>query len=464
MFTSFKNYHVISEAIPLSITRNFIKPIRDEGKYKSEQYTNQILDQVFRKYGTKKFHRIYIPAPIKFVGSNSPIFLHINDILIPKGFYVVDYINGLASDESKKQHFKIGKLLNKLISAYDNRNFSLGSSEEEYEDKKSEKEKLQDLLKSFINDPLREIKTNEKYEIVISRHPYDIIGMSTDRAWTSCMELFSPKIIYFKNKHADDVGSQTDYVKSMVKNGTLVAYLITKNDRNINRPLSRVVIKPYVDEKLTNNSIYWLTSETIYGIKNEYFQKIVKDWIDTHINTTAQYGQFEMDKGNYEDEDPKVIQKLNPEYVEKLINDNLHNSDPKSFEYIKNVWSKFIQISSNKNQKELFKLNKKTKIYDNLRILSSIEPTIIIGPINDKLIQHIENLKIKHLNNEWDINIRFINCIFEECEIFLNERPTSTFKNCQFKKSNINIGNNTDIIEFFKRNGNILMNGSFFRR
>lgn len=92
-------------------------------------------------------------------------------------------------------------------------------------------------LDLFSKDPVRlgknittAINSNNLW-IVISNHAYDIAGMSTNRDWTSCMNIFN--------------GDNKVYVKHDIQYGTLVAYIIDKNDTNIQQPYGRILIKPY---------------------------------------------------------------------------------------------------------------------------------------------------------------------------------------------------------------------------
>lgn len=94
-----------------------------------------------------------------------------------------------------------------------------------------------DLLTFFANDPIRlgknilsAINSNNLW-IVISNHAYDIAGMSTNRDWTSCMNIIN--------------GDNKVYVKHDIQYGTLVAYIIDKKDTNIQHPYGRILIKPY---------------------------------------------------------------------------------------------------------------------------------------------------------------------------------------------------------------------------
>lgn len=89
----------------------------------------------------------------------------------------------------------------------------------------------------FSRDPIRvgknirsAISSNNLW-IVISNHAYDLAGMSTNRNWTSCMNIVD--------------GDNKLYVKHDIQWGTLVAYIIDKDDTNIQEPYGRVLIKPY---------------------------------------------------------------------------------------------------------------------------------------------------------------------------------------------------------------------------
>ena len=73
------------------------------------------------------------------------------------------------------------------------------------------------IVNEFINSPLRIKKEEEQFSVVISQNPHDVAQMSTDRSWTSCMELGRRK-------------PQEKDVFCEVREGGLVAYLINKND------------------------------------------------------------------------------------------------------------------------------------------------------------------------------------------------------------------------------------------
>lgn len=149
-----------------------------------------------------------------------------------------------------------------------------------------------------------------KGKIIISRHPYDIIGMSTDRGWTSCMNL--------------KTGEYKHFVESSLMNGVLIAYLSNpkdtipftkipgeskedtqerktrfdaalkrrtikgKSNLNINHPSSRLLIKPYIRDgeelDIANPNFILVTSEQ-YGVIYKKFADIVQKWFNENWNS-----------------------------------------------------------------------------------------------------------------------------------------------------------------------------------
>lgn len=108
----------------------------------------------------------------------------------------------------------------------------------------------QELMNKFATDPLRLTSKldTKKLMIVLSNHSYDIAGMSTDRKWTSCMNIIT--------------GSNAKWVKEDIKWGTVVAYLIEADDKNIENPLGRILIKPYLDD---NQAVVYFPEPTVYS-------------------------------------------------------------------------------------------------------------------------------------------------------------------------------------------------------
>ena len=107
--------------------------------------------------------------------------------------------------------------------------------------------------------------SNLKFHIVFSKHSYDIAGMSTDRGWTSCMNVYT--------------GENKRYIQYDIKEGTIVAYLIKGSDFNINNPTARLLIKPYVN--IDNpDDVYFQPETKIYGTAPLDFESIVNEIFD----------------------------------------------------------------------------------------------------------------------------------------------------------------------------------------
>ena len=219
----------IMEALKFSQVRTFLKNW-DKSRYKS------IFSNSKYKKDRNAF-RIYIPISNEKISSNDikPIPA-IESFLTQNGYSIIDYRKGIVFDENKKQQIKIGKVLQKF-----DRN---------------------DLLNLFNTDTNREA-TRSQHIVVISRHPYDIAGMSTDRGWTSCMNL--------------NTGQYRKYVPIDIKEGTIVAYVIKREDKNITNPVGRILIKPFIDS-LGSNKVYLVPESYCYGTGVDGFSDAVEKW------------------------------------------------------------------------------------------------------------------------------------------------------------------------------------------
>ena len=160
-----------------------------------------------------KEERTYFPLK-SIKKSNIEIPEEIEKTLDNNGFYITDYRAGIAMKKSKPgepkdlNQIKIGKILQRLNQT--------------------------NLLKQF-NERLGTSKKdiqNINFELCITHNPYDIAGMSTDRNWTSCMNL--------------DNGAYKDTPLLQVQYGGMVAYLISTDDKNITRPFARIAIKRFI--------------------------------------------------------------------------------------------------------------------------------------------------------------------------------------------------------------------------
>jgi hypothetical protein len=206
--------------------------------------------------GAQIKHRFVIPPAVRYA-------------LKKNGFVATDYLAKKCvklTDKDQKNVFNIGKVI-----------------------AKDEHAKA-----AFDNDPqLQNSASGAHMQVVISCHPYDIIGMSTGRSWDkhSCMRLDDGVV----NK--GDKGAYSRHVKNDVAEGTLVAYAIDPNDTNISKPKCRCLIKPFVNSE---GDVLYRRETDIYGNPVPGFNSTVNAFI-RKLNADAESGHYEMSGDLYDD-------------------------------------------------------------------------------------------------------------------------------------------------------------------
>lgn len=210
--------------------------LRSALKYRRNWDKNGPTVQLLRKFmprGSKGF-RVYVPIGHAQVGTNVVIPLPVRLAVRKAGFRITDYRAKRCvklNDKEQKNVFNIGKVIAKDPVA----------------------------KAAFDNDPQLQNSSTSEFTLVVSCHPYDIIGMSTGRDWdlTSCMRL---------SDYRDDFhdGSNSEYLKHDVAEGTLVAYAVRSDDTNIQKPLGRCLLKPFLRDD-GSGSIFYRRETAIYG-------------------------------------------------------------------------------------------------------------------------------------------------------------------------------------------------------
>ncbi len=233
------------EALKPSQYRNLIKGW-DKSRYAD----------IFSKYPDtdRNAYRIYLPLPAPTSEPKSKVAPEVEKHLASKGYTIKDYTGGLATDG--RREMRIGKLLSDTP----------------------------DVAKQFTNDPAR-AASKQSQLVVISRHPYDIAGMSTDRGWTSCMNLD---------------GMHADYVPVDIRKGTIVAYLINADDRDIKNPIARIAIKPFVNTANPDEVVFGAENK-VYGTASPAFKSAVIKWVNQVNKAGALEGVFVLKPGLYSD-------------------------------------------------------------------------------------------------------------------------------------------------------------------
>lgn len=212
---------------------------------------------IFRKYtDNPKAFRIYLPLVGADTPTNSEVKPSVERALNQINYDLIDYEKGYAKSSSDNRTVKIGKLIKDPV-----------------------------LLQKYNNDPARQLSKQSKLLVCISRHPYDIAGMSTDRGWVSCMHLTG--------------GDNASYVMMDVVNGTIVAYLIAENDKNINNPKGRYLIKPFINED-NPDEILLVREQRAYGSTTPGFKETIDKWLD-EVNGEKSEGLYCINPELYQD-------------------------------------------------------------------------------------------------------------------------------------------------------------------
>jgi hypothetical protein len=230
---------------------------------KMADFTNRSGDRLY--FNIEQSNDLEIPSKNEIVN-----FLSNNN------YDIVDFSKGFVKKEDDKNIIRLGKVLTMIG--------------------KSDKTAL-DLLQKYNNEKSLLTKTGEEYFMVISRHPYDIGSMATGRNWRSCMNLRG--------------GEDRHYVEIDIELGTIISYLVEKNDKNIQDPISRVLIKPYLNQDDLNDVLYGIEHDYIkHGLDNKnYFKKLISVLDKAQEKKT---GIFEIDKELYNDTGGKpLILKIN---------------------------------------------------------------------------------------------------------------------------------------------------------
>ena len=170
--------------------------------------------------------RVYLPLPVSDKKSYARV--KIESVLRMNYYKITDYRKGHATDDLDKQTFKIGKLLERAPSA----------------------------LKAFEHDYTR---FPEKFCIVLSDDPDDIMRMSTGRAWRSCKKIDKAQ----NRDPIDDVAFDT-----------MVAYLVKRSDPDICAPLARATIKSLVSRNWANHNVMYV-ADSFYGLDDDSFVEAV---------------------------------------------------------------------------------------------------------------------------------------------------------------------------------------------
>jgi hypothetical protein len=238
-------------------------------KYRRDWKKDGPTPRFLRKFmprGSKGF-RVYLPIG----GSTNPVVpvvpLAVRHALRVAGYRVSDYLAKKCvkiKDKEQKNFYNIGKVIAKDSVA----------------------------KAAFDNDPQLQNSNSEGFQVVVSCHPYDIIGMSTGRDWdqTSCMRLKD-------GREGVKNGAYHEHLENDVAEGTLVAYAIRIGDDNIKQPLCRCLLKPFKNDQ---GDILYRRESSVYGNNVPGFGDTLNKFV-RKLNARVPSGEYWLTSGLYDD-------------------------------------------------------------------------------------------------------------------------------------------------------------------
>lgn len=229
------------------------------------------IDQINRQFVFSNWFPpegiVYLPFQPLNSGLDDDIRKHFDD---EHQYTIHDYQKGLLINKKNNQQIKIGKVINReeqkdLKQIEDSYKQGKISKIKYEKDKNSTIKYYQDLRTSYEASPLRVGANNQsQYMIAISSKPEDIAAMSTNRDWTSCVNLSG--------------GMNKESIWCELSNGGFVAYLCYSTDKNIDKPLARIHIRRFDNKKGQHVA---MLEDSTYGNEIQGFREEVQKWIDS---------------------------------------------------------------------------------------------------------------------------------------------------------------------------------------
>lgn len=199
-----------------------------------------------------------------------------------EGYVVTDYHQGYATDAKGVRRYRIGKLL-------------------------QARPYLQEIFKHD------EARISQNLLIVLSRHPNDIIRASQNRSWVTCL---NPLI---------QSSRAASYLSPEIQQGSLIAYLVSEKDPEMNDPLARILVKPYAQKGFLGTArsvlrkafgdtaaprqVLYVPTRA-YGLSNHSFIEAIETLIDKKLNHDIS-GTFELPRAMYADRMPVILKRKN---------------------------------------------------------------------------------------------------------------------------------------------------------
>lgn len=262
--------------------------------------------------------------------SSTPPPKEISEVLDKAGYYMPNYRNNVVyKKEDIEQKSKNAPRLLTVLK----------------KELKDDPQKYKELEKMFVErkEGASQNADEVKMMICVSHNPYDVAGMSTDRNWTSCMEL--------PGENRKDGGEYYCTALRQVKYGGMVAYLIAENDKEIKRPYARIAIKRlenvsgafifkqesriYGDEEIAEDCDFTGELEKILEKSNRATGK--ENAIYTRDDHSYSDARIDYDGNNF---DVDELTTMSPHELSLFIKDYRFNDSNQCFELLNNLADK----------------------------------------------------------------------------------------------------------------------------
>lgn len=179
-------------------------------------------------------------------------------------------------------------------------------------------------------------------KIIITRNPVDVAGQSTGRGWTSCKAMGDEDS---QDPKCRAGGMHQDYIeKDIKKNGTHVAYLVNHDDDDIENPIARIALNPFVSASgghtILRPPTESSTSDKIkqYGSGNEDFANTIRKWAETSTPMNSREEFYQIHPHAYDDtnlNDPKTKSTMfNPDLDEEGIHNVIKKRSPETIKQV----------------------------------------------------------------------------------------------------------------------------------
>lgn len=329
-------------AIELNFAKKFIK---EAVTHRKQLPPDHPINRIFRKYGSgPKKDRIFLKANGTPVASNAVIPPPIKEFL------------SLASESWTKrtgrnvvlvfENYGLGTIVDTVSPSIplDKRKTVYFTDLLGYNKKVIGDEHYDTLRQIYDTDPQRKSIENavQNYVVVISRHPYDILGYSTARNWESCMSVGSKNCAIhmpdeMKHSLVAYLVYAEDYVASKKRkiSGTNPVWTPhgVKEAKSIDvlaRPLARAAIKPYFD---TSGNML-LAVGRVYGKAPAIFVQRLQKFVYLN-NRKLPTGRYNQPEGLYsgDTETPAslffstTLENLNKDQAARLVRSGLASAN-----------------------------------------------------------------------------------------------------------------------------------------